>query len=650
MLASLETAPLADPRFAYEPKYDGVRALVGIEPGTAPGGVRIRSRLGADKTAQFPEIVRALDAFRRTLRAPLVVDGEIVATDAAGEPAGFQRLQGRIHLTDHEAIAGRARAEPVVLIVFDVLRDGAEDLRPLPLAARRARLERILSNVGSPAVRLSQFAAGDGTGLCRDVMARGGEGLVAKRLDAPYRSGRRTPEWRKVKLARRQECVIGGWTEPRRSRAHLGALLLGLIANGELRYVGHTGTGFTGSELERLAARLRPLERATSPFSVRPETNERPHWVEPRLVAEVKFSDWTRDGRMRHPVYLGLRGDVEARTVSREPAPWPAGAPGEAPALATGLARVLAQLERIEGEGGAGTVVLPGGGRLPVSHLAKALWPSGITKGELMRYYVRVAPFLLPAVRDRPLVMRRFPAGIGGKAFYQQRAPAAVPDGVRVAVLPSDTVVPSRLVGGSLLTLLYMVQIGAISQDPWFSRVQSPDFADHAAFDLDPMPGVPFSRVLDVARWIHDELVRLGTPGVPKTSGASGLHIYVPLPRRTAYEAGRLFCQIIATMVAGAHPRVATVERAVHARGSRVYVDYLQNARGKTLATAYSARATAAASVSAPLTWDEVEGGVDPRDFTLRTMPSRLDAVGDCWAVLRQSRGADLSALLRDPR
>lgn len=645
MLASLETVPLADPGFAYEPKYDGVRALVEIEPGTAPGGVRIRSRLGADKTAQFPEIVRALDAFRRPLRAPVVIDGEIVATDAAGEPAGFQRLQGRMHLTGREAIAARARVEPVVLIAFDVLRDGAEDLRPLPLTARRARLERILANVGSPAVRLSRFAVGDGTALCHDVMERGGEGLVAKRLDSPYRSGRRTPEWRKIKLARRQECVIGGWTEPRRSRAHLGALLLGLGTGRELRYVGHTGTGFTRSELERLAARLRPLERSTCPFDVRPETNERPHWVEPRLVAEVRFSEWTRDGRMRHPVYLGLRGDVEART-----APGPAGAPPGVPALATGLARVLAQLERIEAEGGTGTVTLPGGRRLAVSHLARALWPGGVTKGELMRYYVRVSPFLLPAVRDRPLVMRRFPDGISGKALYQQHAPARVPAGVRVAVLPSDTVVPSRLVGGSLLTLLYMVQIGAISQDPWFSRVQSPDFADHVAFDLDPMPGVPFPRILDVARWIHDELLHLGMPGVPKTSGASGLHIYVPLPRRTPYEAGRLFCQIIATVVAGAHPRVATVERALDARGSRVYVDYLQNARGKTLATAYSARATEAASVSAPLTWDEVEGGVDPRDFTVRTMPSRLHAVGDRWAVLRQSRGADLSALLRTPR
>jgi bifunctional non-homologous end joining protein LigD len=243
--------------------------------------------------------------------------------------------------------------------------------------------------------------------------------------------------------------------------------------------------------------------------------------------------------------------------------------------------------------------------------------------------------------------MKRFPNGIDGKAFYQQRAPDDVPPGVRVEPVEGDEEVPSRLVGGSLTTLLYMAQLAAISQDPWLSRVQSPAYADHAALDLDPMPGVKFSQVLDVARCVRDELERLGVPAYPKTSGSDGIHIYIPLPPGTGYESGMLFCQIVATLVAAKHPRIATVTRTVAARGKTVYVDYLQNIEGKTLATAYSARASEYAGVSTPLTWKEIDSGVDPREFTLRTAIARFRNVGDLWAGLRTSKPADLRAALR---
>jgi bifunctional non-homologous end joining protein LigD len=305
------------------------------------------------------------------------------------------------------------------------------------------------------------------------------------------------------------------------------------------------------------------------------------------------------------------------------------------------------RLEQIEARGGDGVVALPDGGQLEVGNLDKVFWPAaGITKGELMRYYVWASPYILPALMDRPLVMRRFPNGVDGRAFYQQRAPQAAPAGVRIERLAGDAEVPTRLVGGALATLLHMAQMAVISQDPWLSRVPSLDFADHVALDLDPMPGVPFATVLDVARWVHDELERLGTPSMPKTSGADGVHIYIPLPPETEFEAGRLFCEIIATIVADKHSRVATVERAVNARGRTVYIDYLQNIRGKTLATAYSARATPGAGVSAPLTWPEVHAGVDRRNFTVRTLPDRVRAAGDIWARLRRSPGADLRAAL----
>ena len=663
MLASLDPAPLDSPRFAYEPKYDGIRALVAVTAGGGPGAARIWSRLGNEKTAQFPEIARALALFARGLKADVLLDGEIVALDERGEPAGFQRLQGRIHLTSDGDIGGRVVTQPVAFVAFDVLRDGDLDVRALPLTARRARLERIFGNTGTRVLRLSEFHAGDGRALHELARARGWEGIVAKSLDAPYQSGRRSSAWRKIKILKRQDCVVGGFTDGRGTRAHFGALLLGVWDGGALTYVGHAGTGFTGRELDRLARILVPLETRTCPFAVRPRTNERPHWTRPEVVVSVGFSEWTDDGVFRHPKYLGVRDDVDPRTVRREPlrapAPPPARRMARGPARARDRAelwpraagatrRIIERLAEIETRGGEGVVELPGGVALAVGHLDKVFWPSSvITKGALMRYYAWAAPYILPAVADRALIMRRFPEGIRGKAFYQQRAPDDVPAGVRVETLPVDREVPSRLIGGSLATLLFMTHIAAISQDPWFSRVSSLDEADHVVLDLDPMPGVPFGAVVDVARWVHDELERIGTPSVPKTSGAQGLHIYIPLPPRTSYEAGRLFCELVATLVADRHPRVATVERAVDARGRRVYVDYLQNMRGKTLATAYSVRATDDAGVSAPLTWAEVHAGVDRRDFTLRTMPDRVRAVGDLWQALRGSRGANLAAILR---
>jgi bifunctional non-homologous end joining protein LigD len=246
-------------------------------------------------------------------------------------------------------------------------------------------------------------------------------------------------------------------------------------------------------------------------------------------------------------------------------------------------------------------------------------------------------------VHDRPLVMKRLPGGIAAQTFYQHRAPDRVPPAVRVEHVRGDKTVPIRFVGGNLKTLLYMTQLAAISQDPWFSRVNAPETADYAALDLDPAPGIPFARVLDVARWIRDELASIGVTGVPKTSGADGLHVYIPLPPDTPYEAGLIFCQIIATVVSRKHPKIATIERSVRARGARVYIDYLQNILGKTLAAAYSARASDYAGVSTPLTWDEVDQGVRREAFTIETMPARIRSVGDLWKTLRTSKGVDLS-------
>jgi bifunctional non-homologous end joining protein LigD len=450
---------------------------------------------------------------------------------------------------------------------------------------------------------------------------------------------------------------------------------------------------------------LKPLEITECPFRIRPKTNEPPHWVQPRLVAQIKFTEWTADGSLRHPVYLGLRDDKRPEEVIREPvsrvhagstvrleptvrlkadttyehpmatkfSQIASGArassssrgrtaagvssrnkPGAAVVSGfsrTGTSALLDQLRDLERSRRDGTIDLPDGDRLSVSNLHKIFWPKQkLTKGDLLRYYVEAAPFILPAIEDRPLTMKRYPNGIEKEPFYQHRAPDHVPPNVRIEHVPGEKTVPARFIGGNLKTLLYMTQLASISQDPWFSRVTSPGAADHAALDLDPADGVPFARVLDVARWIREELDHIGAEGVPKTSGADGLHIYIPLPAGTPYDAGLIFCQIIATVVAQKHPKVATVERSVRARGPRVYVDYLQNIQGKTLATAYSARASGYAGVSTPLTWNEVDQGVRREDFTIQTTPARLHEVGDLWNALRTSKGVDLSRVSKYKR
>jgi bifunctional non-homologous end joining protein LigD len=313
----------------------------------------------------------------------------------------------------------------------------------------------------------------------------------------------------------------------------------------------------------------------------------------------------------------------------------------------TGVQSLLTQLDEIEAGPGGGVITF-GGERLEVSNLRKPFWPKlKLTKGDLFRHYVRVAPFILPVLEDRPLVMKRFPNGIAGAPFYQHRAPDKVPPGVRIERVNAGSEIRPHLIGGGLTTLLYTAQLGAISQDPWFSRAQTPGTIDHIAIDLDPPDGLPYRKVLDVAQWVRDALVSLKATGFAKTSGAGGLHVYVPMPPQTTYETGLLFAQIVATMVAEGHSKEATIERSVKARGRRIYVDYMQNGLGKTLASAYSARASEFAGVSTPLTWDEVEEGVSPRDFTVANFDQRVKAVGDPWAALRKSKVRTLPSLRR---
>ena len=683
MKASVGTTVPPGEGWTFEPKYDGIRVIAYATSTDA----RVVTRNGNDKSKQFPEVVAALRTLASKARRPLVLDGEIVALDG-GEVARFQDLQSRMHTTNTAFIESAQEGSPAALMVFDLLVDGGEVLLGQAWSARRALLEQRLRRRTSSALRLGESVPNDGDELLAKAKRLGWEGVIAKRMDAPYIPGDRSRGWLKLKIEHRQEFVVGGWTEPRNSREHIGALLLGYFEKDDFIYVGHTGGGFTRDGLKEMYGRLAKLERAKSPFATTPKTNERAHWATPKVVVEVKFGEWTADGKLRQPIFLGVRDDKPAREVGREAesvqrrvrrkrgagasaAAKPAkratrkptasangarsksapakrassGRAGAAKDSGTVLANaaIVDRLREIEESGGKGEVRLGAKSTLAVSSLDKVYFPKdGVTKGALMRYYANVAELILPTLRDRPLVLKRTPEGIDGEVFFQQKAPEHAPGAVRIEkVEDASGAGAERIVGGDLATLLYTVQLGCVSTDPWHARVKSLDKPDYTILDLDPGPKAGFATVLDVARLVKAELDTLGLTGALKTSGSRGLHIAVPLPPAAGWDTALTLAQLIATRVATANPTVATVERSLSARPSgTIYVDYLQNVRGKSVAGAYCVRAKPGATVSTPLAWSELTDDLDPHEFTIDSAPARFAKKGDLWGIALKAKNS----------
>ena len=660
-LATLAERPFSDPAWLFEIKYDGVRVLASRRGGR----VELYGRSGQDTTSRYPEVVRALRALPVD---SFVIDGEIVALDDAGRPS-FQRLQPRMALTDPREIERMAMQRPAIGVFFDCLMLDGRDLRKLPLVDRKECLRRLVPSLG--AVRYGDHVMEEGEAFFDLASEQRLEGMVAKRARSVY-SGARTRDWVKIKCQRRQEFVIGGYTDPQGSRGHFGALHLGVYDGPtealRLVYVSKVGTGFDDARLEAITARLRPLARATPPFDAGAvPTGRGHHWVEPRLVAEVRFTDWTDDGGLRHPTFIGLRDDkkpLECRREEPEPPlePEPAPARAKAPERenASERAERKSASERMPpdraarsthrsrrnqtGVGGLGggaasappqseqeAPVAPAPARLQPTNVKKVFWPGeGLTKGDLIAYYERVASLMLPYLRDRPLVLTRFPDGITGKSFYQKDAPDFAPAWVRTERIYSrDTERDiAYLVVDDVEMLRYVANSAALPIHVWASRVPSLERPDWLVLDLDPK-GAPFTDVVRVALALRGILERLELPSYVKTSGATGLHIMLPLGARYTYEQCRTFARLLAVMGVEAEPEISTVARPLRSRGGKVYIDFGQNGHGQTIVAPYSVRPLPGAPASCPIEWREVTPRLDPARFTLATLPARFDKMAD---------------------
>jgi bifunctional non-homologous end joining protein LigD len=594
MLATLTEDLPRGAGWQFEPKWDGYRALSYVRGGEA----KLVSRNGNDLTQRFASVAKEL---AKALRTPdAVVDGEVVALDAQGKASFSAMQQGSVRLAYE---------------VFDLLEADGEPVVDLPLTERRSRLEKLVAR--NPVVQISG-SFDDGAALLEAAREQGLEGVMAKRSASRYQEGRRNRDWLKIKTHGRQEFVICGYTrgQGRRSRS-FGSLVLGVHRGGQWEWVGNVGTGFNEHTIAQLLAKLEPLRRDESPFPAAPKMPKVRKgdvvWVEPELVCEVEFAEWTHDGHLRAPSFQGLRDDKPAADVRRE--------------------RPAATNE----------------GKVKVSNLDKVFWPAddpsgGITKGDLLDYYGAVAGVLVPHLRDRPFTMRRYPDGAFGKAFFQKDAPKGMPDWIprfHVQVSTRERPPKKRWIDAPLVNdedaLLWMVNMGCIDMNAWYSRADRPERPDFVLFDLDPSPDVGFPEVVQVALIVKQALDALGLVSFPKTSSADGMHVLVPVERRYTYAQTREFCEIVAGAIARTHRGLATTEWS-KAKRRGVLIDANQNGEGKTIASVYSVRPRAGAPVSTPLRWDEVDDSLDATALTMDAVLERIRKHGDLFEGVLTTR------------
>ena len=629
MMASLVDRPPVGDEWLYEVKWDGVRALCFIEDGQ----LRIFSRTGNRCEQQYPELSvlpHYLDA------SSVIVDGEIAVLDEKGR-SSFNLIQSRIGVSDPNSIAHLARSTPAALFLFDLLYLDGYDLRGVALEQRKALLQEILSPADP--IRFSDHFIANGDAMLEAARQNGLEGILAKRRDSKY-EGRRSHSWLKVKATSQQEFLIGGFTHGERD--YFSSLVLGLYKGDKLVHAGQVGTGFNDKSLKEIFGKLEPLITSQNPFTGAVKMPREATWLKPELVCEIKFLEFTPDGLLRAPVFLGLRADKKPKEVVRE-TPEPA-AQAEREAIAEQAKPAVQKAQGVLiAKNSPNEMMLEVDGRtLKFTNLNKVFYPGeGITKRDLINYYDAVAHVILPHLRDRPLSLKRYPNGINEPYFFQKNAEDKFAEWIRLEPVYSEHAEGEThyVICNDRATLLYLANLACIDHNPWMSRVGSLENPDFALIDLDPTVGCPYDQIVQAAQIVQKKLEVIGMAGYPKTTGGDGMHVYIPLEPVYTYEQVRSFAEILSLLVIGEDPDLFTTPRTVSQRKKgKVYFDYLQISSSKTIAAPYVLRAYPGAPVSTPLGWSEVKKGLKPTDFNIHNAVQRFERVGDLFEPVLTKR------------
>jgi len=651
MLATLVDEPFSDENWLFEIKWDGYRALTYMD-----GNIfEILSRNNLSFAEKYTPVADALKALN--IRA--VLDGEIVAVNEKGV-ADFQLLQNwqTTHIGD------------LRYYVFDIIWLEGYDLTALSLIDRKKILENIIP-ANSDVAKYSDHVLKIGEKFFKEAIKGGLEGIMAKTIKGKYQPGNRADTWLKIKVSKRQEVIIAGFTQPRNARKFFGALLLGVYKNDELIYVGHTGGGFDGRSLEQIYKKLQPLITAKSPFANTPKTNMPATWVKPKLVCEIKFTEWTKDLQARHPIFMGLREDKNPKDISIEKSkhmanilknkkPVPKKAITEKPVntaltekkekkFKAGEKKVIKPAADFNVENGVNQEMVVGGWELKFTNLDKLYWKKeGITKGDMLNYYAKIAPFILPYMKDRPQSMHRHPDGINGMSFFQKDIRGKVQEWMTTheSFSESTNETIEYLVCNDEATLLYMANLGCIEMHPWHSRKQKPDNPDYCLIDLDPDKNNRYEQVIEVANLIKQLMDDVGADCYAKTSGSTGMHIYIPLGAKYSYEQSKQLAELVVNLINQQLPGFTSVIRSPAKRKGKIYLDFLQNRQSQTVAAPYSLRPKPGAPVSTPLDWSEVKKGLTSSTYTMHNIFDRLKTTGDIFQPVLE-KGINLQAVLK---
>jgi bifunctional non-homologous end joining protein LigD len=589
MLATLSKTPFDDKDWIYEIKWDGYRAIAELKKEE----LKFYSRNGIDFTERFPSIAQSL----KKIKHDAVLDGEVVLLNEKNIP-DFQKLQLYENNLNY----------PLLYYVFDMLELDGKDMRDLPLTDRKKILKILLKN--NKIICYCDHVEESGLAFLQKAKEQGLEGIIAKNKDSRYTQGIRSKEWLKFKNVQSTEVVIAGFTAPRGGRSHFGSLVLASKKGKKWEYRGHVGTGFSNDLLKSLMKQMKPLETDTSPFTEKVPVNDEVTWLKPKLVADIAYSEITRDRIFRHPVFLRLRDEKNIQALNDE-------------SMKTLEPKTGDEQRKV----GKFTVNL--------TNQHKIWWPDeGYTKGDVIAYYDTMADYILPHLKNRPLSLKRNPNGIRDEGFFHKDAGENAPDFADVFPVESESSKKTidYLVCNNKATLLYLANLGCIEINPWNSTTNLPDKPTWMVIDLDPSPKNTFKEVVDVALATREVLDKAGIKSYCKTSGASGLHVYVPMKNKYDYTTIKDFAHIIASMVQEQLPGTTSLERSLKKRGSKIYVDYLQNRSGQTLACAYSLRPVAGANVSTPLEWKEVNHRLHPSQFNMTNIAERLKKKGDLFA------------------